>query len=771
MADEENLNIEEQNVSKAQDIKNAMKEIVRETNNANKELQKNGEMLSVVGGLYGQISRSASKVSKIQSEAAKSSKATADAVKEQENNQNKVRDLNIEINKLYSRAKTLTGDARDAVVAQARNLTAARDNAQDLADIYGDIADDAAKLDQRTAFFTGISDVVSDIPGLRKLSGPFKDAAKAARQTVMANSKGGKQMSVLAAGAKGFANSAMSAAKNFLKSGGYVGLIAMGISKAVKLFLEVDKATSKTAKSLDISKKEAAMFAFNSLEAAENVDYMGQRLDAAVELAGKFADATGISSQNLKVFNHDLDSMSLTLGLSDDQVNDVAMGLLASGQNAKEFRNEMLGSLAVSKEQQGVNITTKALMQETASASAQFRLNSGMSAGALGKAAVQARKVGLSFAQLESISSNILDFESSIEKEMTAQLMTGKSLNLANARMFAMKGDLAGVAAEIAKQEAVQEAFATNNVMAQKAIADSIGISVDELAKMHMTQQALERQGYTSEAQREEHYQQLRELHGEEKALEMIGDKEFERLQKQKSLQEKINLLIENMKTIFMKSIAPTVEEITGALASNPEIINNAVQYVKELATSLLGPEGTLMNILNTFTSVTMVLKGIGQIINAVLIQPFKVAYHSAMAVFKAAESAFYAGTLRFGKAKDAAKEAADHTALAYTNAADIGTGIIAGIGTMSGVEGLNATGISDAYKSTGGVSGELNVKDFVLKPMNEDTITMAGGTKLGGNVEALLEKLIHVVSTGGNVYLDGTKVGSTLVLNSKLSN
>ena len=61
--------------------------------------------------------------------------------------------------------------------------------------------------------------------------------------------------------------------------------------------------------------------------------------------------------------------------------------------------------------------------------------------------------------------------------------------------------------------------------------------------------------------------------------------------------------------------------------------------------------------------------------------------------------------------------------------------------------------------------------KDFILKPLNEDTITMAGGTKLGGNVEALLKELIAIVKGGGDVYLDGSKVGETLVLNSKLSN
>ena len=61
--------------------------------------------------------------------------------------------------------------------------------------------------------------------------------------------------------------------------------------------------------------------------------------------------------------------------------------------------------------------------------------------------------------------------------------------------------------------------------------------------------------------------------------------------------------------------------------------------------------------------------------------------------------------------------------------------------------------------------SQEVPVSDFVIKPLEKDTISMAGGTKLGGNVEALLETLIQEVRKGGDVVMDGRKVGSTLQL------
>jgi len=67
--------------------------------------------------------------------------------------------------------------------------------------------------------------------------------------------------------------------------------------------------------------------------------------------------------------------------------------------------------------------------------------------------------------------------------------------------------------------------------------------------------------------------------------------------------------------------------------------------------------------------------------------------------------------------------------------------------------------------KPEGTASNPLITKDFVIKPLNEDTITMAGGTKLGGNVESLLEQLIDIVSKGTVINLDGKLVGEGLVM------
>jgi hypothetical protein len=65
----------------------------------------------------------------------------------------------------------------------------------------------------------------------------------------------------------------------------------------------------------------------------------------------------------------------------------------------------------------------------------------------------------------------------------------------------------------------------------------------------------------------------------------------------------------------------------------------------------------------------------------------------------------------------------------------------------------------------------DVKLEDFTLRPLGKDTITMAGGTKLGGNVENLLKELIDEVKKGGDVIMDGSKVGSAIALGAKLSN
>ena len=60
-----------------------------------------------------------------------------------------------------------------------------------------------------------------------------------------------------------------------------------------------------------------------------------------------------------------------------------------------------------------------------------------------------------------------------------------------------------------------------------------------------------------------------------------------------------------------------------------------------------------------------------------------------------------------------------------------------------------------------------VNASDVTLRTLPEDTLAFAGGTQFGKETNDLLRQLIAAVNQGGDVMLDGVKVGNTLSLSS----
>lgn len=100
------------------------------------------------------------------------------------------------------------------------------------------------------------------------------------------------------------------------------------------------------------------------------------------------------------------------------------------------------------------------------------------------KAAANAQALGLNLEQAEAIADSLLNFQSSIEAEMEAELLTGKQINLEKARLAALNNDIATLTEEIASNTEIQEAFSSGNRIQQEAIAKSLGMSKDDVAKM-----------------------------------------------------------------------------------------------------------------------------------------------------------------------------------------------------------------------------------------------------------------------------------------------
>lgn len=204
-----------------------------------------------------------------------------------------------------------------------------------------------------------------------------------------------------------------------------------------------------------------------------------------LELMASFAKETNLNLNDLVSTEEvgRIRDLGDKLGLTVDESAKLALNTKLSGESVKDFGQAAFDAAKETAIAAGSGTNLGTALQEASKASGALALNLGNNPEELGRAAVQAQRLGLNLQQMEGIATGMLDFESSIQNELEAQLLTGKRINLAKAREFALRGDLAGLAEEIGKQEGVMEAFSSRNLIAQEAAAKAVGMTRNELAK------------------------------------------------------------------------------------------------------------------------------------------------------------------------------------------------------------------------------------------------------------------------------------------------
>lgn len=100
------------------------------------------------------------------------------------------------------------------------------------------------------------------------------------------------------------------------------------------------------------------------------------------------------------------------------------------------------------------------------------------------QAGIAARKLGLNMSAVSSITESLLDFETSIEKSMEASQLLGREINTDRARMLALAGDQEGLMKEVQRLAGSEAEFSRMNVLQRRALAESVGVSVEQLSRL-----------------------------------------------------------------------------------------------------------------------------------------------------------------------------------------------------------------------------------------------------------------------------------------------
>ena len=578
----------------------------------------------------------------------------------------------------------------------------------------------------------GVLKGISKIPIL----GDVIDADAAVKSMEKTLRAGGSQTKALGAGFKSMGGSLLSAL-------GPANLIVGAITFMIKTLVGADKAAGDYAQSMNMT-YEAALD--SRLEFNKIANLSGDTALTSEKLMKTSQQVGAALGTNAQLNEKDLKTMTkLTnqAGFTADELMNIQKLSLANGKSLEDNTKEILGGAKEYARRNKIAVNEKTILKEVNNMSASLKLSLGGSGDAMARSAVQAKQFGINLKQAESIANSLLDFESSIESELSAELITGKSLNLEKARGLALSGDAAGAAAAMLEQVGSAAEFGEMNVLQQQDLAKAMGMQKDELAASLIESEALKSIGAESVEAAQEKYDLLRETMTAEEAAASLGNDELANQFEQQSIQKQMADSTAKMSELFimMTPVLETIGTVLGVIFDVIGLILTPVQMLFDLFGSI---GSAISNLIGPLGKVGKVLKGVASI--AVVYAAYK-AYASLATIPIVG--------VPLGIAAAAAVTAAGFGALSKMKDGVIGPG---GETIVSGPKGSIQVDKEDSMI----VGTDLGGKKKSQKPAGDS----GGSVNIDlGPTNALLQQLISAVNAGGSISIDGQKVGEALKL------
>jgi len=563
--------------------------------------------------------------------------------------------------------------------------------------------------------------------------------------------------------------------------------------------------------------KDSSTYRENIASIARNSTNINMTTANLVESYSELVKATGLAYE----YNEDQlttqTKLTKQVGLTAEEASNIARLGILNNKTSESTYNSFVKGLVASRNQLKVGIDFKATLAEAANVSGQLAANLGYNPERIAKAVVTAKAFGMTLEQVAKAGDSLLNFESSLENELKAELLTGKQLNLERARAAALSGDQVTLAEELAKNVGTSAEFSKMNVLQQRSLAEAVGMTADELGNTLKKREEALKSG---------------------KSLAQVNEEEAKKALERQSIQDKFNASILKLQDFFGNLMAGPVGQLLDVITTIVGLISDVLQPILNVvftpirwAAQLLEKMGGSLKYL---VGLAIIYKGVQLGINiakqtqfgldvaSMMKEEGSLGFKTASALVEkeslATKIATYAvtgGMLVYEKAKQAVlfvqegiegailaikessllltireawKSIAGAAASAYESAAKIpyvgwllggvaAAGAIAlGASLMSkGDDVMSSPGYGNRVLSTGEGSIALNNKDTVVAGTD---LFGGGGNKAGGEsiqgpsidltpmiiainaVKASVDRLYH---KDQSVHMDGKKVGTTL--------
>ena len=210
---------------------------------------------------------------------------------------------------------------------------------------------------------------------------------------------------------------------------------------------------------------------FTEVIANPRLIFFTGQVSALAEEFGNLQTASASTLLSMKL-------MSLTTGVTAENQAKIMSSMAATSDSSISALRAQMASY----KQAGIPFR---MIMEDVAGSTEFFAKFGQDGGDnIFKAAIRARELGVNLGEVENITESILNFESSIESQMKASVLLGRTINLDRARQLAFAGKQSEMMDEVLKQVGSEAEFNKMNFIQRKAVADAVGMTTGGLSKL-----------------------------------------------------------------------------------------------------------------------------------------------------------------------------------------------------------------------------------------------------------------------------------------------
>ena len=511
------------------------------------------------------------------------------------------------------------------------------------------------------------------------------------------------------------------------------GLITAFV-KLVKLAAEYQSKQFEAARDLGVSVERGKQLRNNFVELAKANLQLGVTADQLQKSYAGVQNELGFIVKQSAEFNLSTTLIERRIGASADQMALLQFAAKKTGDSLMGAYKSIVGASKEMGARLKLELSEKQVLEEINKVSATVYQNFNGNYKALASAVVQAKSLGTTLDKINATQDQFLDFESSLMKQMEAEVITNRELDLSRARQLALDHDTKNLMIEINRLLGTRADWNKMQTIDQMSFAEALGMSRDAVNEMYMNQEKAKVLGEAAGADLQTQYETL--------------------LKQGKSRQEIVDIM--GQQSVASAQQASVAEKLAATLDAIKNTIAQAATALLPMVEKVVNWLANMQNLKKVFASIAAIMAGM--VTMSVGIKLATLATLAATRQQLTMEAAIITkeGTVLALKTGQAVAGGIAGSWYLGLGAIAVGAAIAAYLGSMSAMGGAGGNEPMSTTPPDTGMGAMASPPPPPPSMVSSETSSNVSGTNVSsGNNRSV-----------GDVYIDSTKIGQILFKN-----